>query len=401
MFSVGKDVLPRKRAVTLRNKVLFATLLLHTNTYNAVYDQKHKVKKGQLITGRVSLADKCCLTEKQVRGALDHLLAQGFIQREIINKGRPNSFSIITIKNFEELVTIEDKYVKITKWVQEKMEETKSKQQKNVAAKQCNKDCDNCSCNIKKLLDNIKNNKKKPNNNKPENKKSEARKMRANLFNSNYTISNLREIISDSKITQWKSLINRLNDKQYPKHSRLDFFIFSVFKLDSIIQANKYSDNKKFTLTLDKNTIDFIANEYINLLSKRSRIKNKERYLYKIKQLLRTKTVSQVNIISKLLDFMHQDTFNKLRVFLNRKRSALFHKQKKAENVKNKQEKTLLEDSISWFKKLKDEARKEVTSKIKELVKENKLYWNGSTSDIIFKGLVIEIYKDRHHANAT
>lgn len=55
-----------------------------------------KVRRGQLITGRKKLAEKCRLSEQNIRTALEHLKSTNEITIEAKRK-----FSIITINNYD------------------------------------------------------------------------------------------------------------------------------------------------------------------------------------------------------------------------------------------------------------------------------------------------------------
>lgn len=55
-----------------------------------------KVKRGQIITGRDSLAQKCGLSVRQVRTALEHLKSTNDITIKTTSK-----FSIITLNNYD------------------------------------------------------------------------------------------------------------------------------------------------------------------------------------------------------------------------------------------------------------------------------------------------------------
>jgi hypothetical protein len=71
-------------------------ILLRANWQKKVW-QGHVIEPGQLITSRLSIADSCGLTEKQVRGALDKLKGAGVITTDRAGLGQR-----ISLQNWAE-----------------------------------------------------------------------------------------------------------------------------------------------------------------------------------------------------------------------------------------------------------------------------------------------------------
>ena len=83
-----------KDANTLR---VFLHLLLCAN-YTDCEFEIHKIKRGQLVTGRKKLSEALKMSEREVRTALNHLKSTNDITIRTTSK-----YSIITIVNYEEL----------------------------------------------------------------------------------------------------------------------------------------------------------------------------------------------------------------------------------------------------------------------------------------------------------
>lgn len=75
---------------------VFVHLLLTANYSEGEY-LTHKIKRGQLVTGRKNLSNQLKITEQQVRTALSHLVSTNEITITPHSK-----FSIITINNYEK-----------------------------------------------------------------------------------------------------------------------------------------------------------------------------------------------------------------------------------------------------------------------------------------------------------
>lgn len=75
--------------------VVYIVLLLSANWKDTEW-QGVKLKRGQLITGRVQLAEKCHLSEQNIRTALNHLKSTNEITIETTSQ-----YSIITINNYD------------------------------------------------------------------------------------------------------------------------------------------------------------------------------------------------------------------------------------------------------------------------------------------------------------
>ena len=77
-------------------KVLFLHLLLKAN-YKDLSFEGHTIRRGQLVTSLVSLSAELGLTQKQIRGSLEHLIATG----EVTSRSYPR-YRVITIVHYDD-----------------------------------------------------------------------------------------------------------------------------------------------------------------------------------------------------------------------------------------------------------------------------------------------------------
>ena len=78
---------------------LFFHLMLRANHTDAEFEN-HKIKRGQLVTSRKTLAYELKMSEQAIRTALDHLKSTHDITITSTKK-----YSIITIVDYEQLQT--------------------------------------------------------------------------------------------------------------------------------------------------------------------------------------------------------------------------------------------------------------------------------------------------------
>ena len=79
----------------INTKILFLHCLLKANWEDSKFEGQ-VIKRGSFVTGRKKLAKELCITEQQVRTALQHLVSTN----EITIK-KTNKYSIITINNYD------------------------------------------------------------------------------------------------------------------------------------------------------------------------------------------------------------------------------------------------------------------------------------------------------------
>jgi hypothetical protein len=83
-------------------KVLFLHIILKANFKDTKW-RGITIKRGQLVTGRLALAEQTGLTERQIRTALNKLKTTSNLTIKTTNK-----YSIITITNYEKYQDYDD-----------------------------------------------------------------------------------------------------------------------------------------------------------------------------------------------------------------------------------------------------------------------------------------------------
>lgn len=88
----------------INTKIVFLHCLLKANWEDSKFEGQ-VIKRGSFVTGRKKLAKELCITEQQVRTALQHLISTNEIT---INK--TNKYSIISIVNYDmyQIINQED-----------------------------------------------------------------------------------------------------------------------------------------------------------------------------------------------------------------------------------------------------------------------------------------------------
>jgi hypothetical protein len=95
-ITLDRKILEWEWYTNINTKVLFLHLLLKANLKDVRW-QGMIIKRGQLVTSIPALSEALALTPKEVRVALDHLIATGEVGRQTTNK-----YSVITVVKYDE-----------------------------------------------------------------------------------------------------------------------------------------------------------------------------------------------------------------------------------------------------------------------------------------------------------